>query len=146
LLTAAPNGAGSTALWLDSPSWERPSAAEAKSTHTHTLYQLLESIAFVRPVSPGDTPVYPAFAPPVAIKSINNVFKRSRRYYLLYMNINQACFQMLDKTVPNRYKVLNNPNLTGWNSPMSICSINNQLRKNYGMSNPMVLFNNNTLF
>jgi hypothetical protein len=42
------------------------------------LYQILEPIAFVRPVSPGDTPVYPAFAPPAAIKSINNTFERSR--------------------------------------------------------------------
>jgi hypothetical protein len=52
------------------------------------LYQLLEPIAFVRQVSPGDTPVYPAFAPPAAIKSINKVFERSRKYYLSYININ----------------------------------------------------------
>jgi hypothetical protein len=89
------------------------------------LYQLLEPIAFIRPVSPGDTPVYPLFAPPVTIKSINNVFKRSRKYYLSYMNINRACFWMLNKTVPDRYKVSNNPNLMGWNSLVSICSIIN---------------------
>jgi hypothetical protein len=46
---------------------------------------------------------------------------------------------------PNSYKVSNNPNLTGWNSSMSIRSIINQLRQNYNMPNPMVLFNNNTL-
>jgi hypothetical protein len=56
------------------------------------LYQLFKPIAFVRPVSPGDTPVYPELAPPAAIKSISNMFKGSRKYYLLYMNINQACF------------------------------------------------------
>ncbi len=37
-----PNGAGITALWLDSMSWERPSAAEAESTHTHLVKQLRE--------------------------------------------------------------------------------------------------------
>ncbi len=117
-----------------------------RACHGSGLYQLVEPIAFVRPVSPGDTTVYPMFAPPAAIKSIHNEFERSRKYYLLYMNINQACFQMFDKTVPDRNKVSNNPNLTGWNSSMSVRSIINQLRQNYSMPNPMVLFNNNTLF
>jgi hypothetical protein len=49
------------------------------------LYQLLKPIAFVRPVSLGDSPVYPAFTPPAAIKSINNVFKRSRKCYFSYI-------------------------------------------------------------
>ncbi len=36
LLTAAPRCAGSPALCLDRPSWERPSASAAEFTHTHT--------------------------------------------------------------------------------------------------------------
>jgi hypothetical protein len=64
------------------------------------LYQLLKPIAFVKPVSLGDTPVYPMFAPPVAIKSIDNVFKRSRKYYLLYMNINHGAFECSTRPFP----------------------------------------------
>jgi hypothetical protein len=62
------------------------------------------------------------------------------------MNINQACFCMLDETVPDRYKVWNNPNLTGWNASMSIRAILDQLMANYGMPDAMILFNNDTLF
>jgi hypothetical protein len=53
---------------------------------------------------------------------------------------------MLDETVPDRYKVSNNPNLTGWNASMSIRAILDQLMANYGMPDAMVLFNNDTLF
>ena len=77
------------------------------------LYLLLESNAFVIPVSPGDTPTYPAFASQAIIKSIDNVFERDRNYFLSYVNINRACFTMLDDTVSDRYKVSNTPNLTG---------------------------------
>ncbi len=49
------------------------------------------------------------------MKMIDNVYARNKNYYLSLMNINQACFCMLDKTVPDRYKVSNNQNLTGWN-------------------------------
>jgi hypothetical protein len=62
------------------------------------------------------------------------------------MNINQACFYMLDETVPEWYKVWNNPNLTGSSASMSIRAILNQLMANYGMPDAMVLFNNDTLF
>jgi hypothetical protein len=62
------------------------------------------------------------------------------------MNINHACFRMLDETVPDRYKVSNTPNLTGWNVSVSFQGILNQLMANYGMPNVIVLFNNDTLF
>jgi hypothetical protein len=53
---------------------------------------------------------------------------------------------MLDKLIPDMYKVLNDPNLTGWNALMSICDILDQLMANYRMPDTMVLFNNDTLF
>jgi hypothetical protein len=36
LLFAVPSGAESTGMWVDTPSWQRISAVEAKFTHTHT--------------------------------------------------------------------------------------------------------------
>jgi hypothetical protein len=62
------------------------------------------------------------------------------------MNISRVCFRMLDETVPDRYKVSNTPNLTGWNMSMPLWGILDQLMANYGMPDAMVLFNNDTLF
>jgi hypothetical protein len=76
-------------------------------------YILLEPTAFVLPVSTGGTTIYPQFAAPVQMKTIDNVFARNKNYYLSFMNINRACFCMLDETVPDQYKVSNTPNLTG---------------------------------
>ena len=77
------------------------------------LYLLLEPNVFVIPVSPGNTPTYPAFASQAIIKNIDNVFDHDCNYFLLYVNINQACFTMLDDTVSDRYKVSNTPK-THW--------------------------------
>ena len=110
------------------------------------LYILLEPNAFVTPVSPGGTAIYPQFAAPAQMKMIDNVFARNKNYYLSYTNINRACFRMLDETVPDRYKVSNTPNMTGWNATMSLRAILDQLMANYGMPDAMVLFSNDTLF
>ena len=110
------------------------------------LYNLLEPNAFVLPVLPGGTAIYPQFAAPAQMKMIDNVFARNKNYLLLFMNINHACFCMLNKTVPDQYKVLNTPNLTGLNVSMSIRGILDQLMANYGMPNAMVPFNNDMLF
>jgi hypothetical protein len=110
------------------------------------LYILLEPNAFVLPVSPGVTTIYPQFAAPAQMKMTDNIFARNKNYYLSFMNINRACFYMLDETVPDQYKVSNTPNLTGWNMSMSIRGILDQLMANYGMPDTMVLFNNDTLF
>jgi hypothetical protein len=110
------------------------------------LYILLKANAFVIPVSPGPTAIYPQYAAPAQMKMIDNIYARNKNYYLSLMNINQACFCMLDETVLDWYKVLNNPNLTGWNASMSIRVILGQLMANYGMPDAMVLFNNDTLF
>jgi hypothetical protein len=110
------------------------------------LYILLESNAFVIPISPGPTTIYPQFVTPAQMKMIKNIFARNKNHYLSLMNINQVCFCMLDKTIPDQYRVSNNPNLTGWNASMSIRAILDQLMENYSMPDAMVLFNNNTLF
>jgi hypothetical protein len=53
---------------------------------------------------------------------------------------------MLDDTVPNQFKVSNQPNLTRWNPSMSIQDILTQLETSYGKPTPMALQNNNILF
>jgi hypothetical protein len=65
-------------------------------------------------------PVYQNFAPPAMMKMVDYTFEENKNYFLSFTNINRACFRMLDDTVPNQFKVSNQPNLTGWNTSMSI--------------------------
>ncbi len=53
---------------------------------------------------------------------------------------------MLNDTIPNQFKVSNQPNLTGWNALMSIQDILTQLDSLYGKPMPMALHNNKNLF
>ncbi len=53
---------------------------------------------------------------------------------------------MLDDTIPNQFKVSNQPNLTGLNASMLIQDILTQLETSYGKPTPMGLYNNNILF
>jgi hypothetical protein len=80
------------------------------------------------------------------MKMVDYNFKQNKNYFLLFININRACFRMLDDTVPNQFKVSNQPNLTGWNALMSIQDILTQLETSYGKPRPIALHNNNILF
>ncbi len=77
---------------------------------------------------------------------IDVTFTRDKNYYLSFLNINRACFKMLDETVSNQFKVLNTPNLTSWNSTMTICVILEQLEASAGKPDTMTLFRNDNLF
>jgi hypothetical protein len=110
------------------------------------VYALLEPRAFAEPLNPGATAVYPQFLPPAMVKMIDAIFTRDKNYYLSFLNINQACFKMLNETVSNQFKVSNTPNLTGWNSTMMICVVLKQLEASYGKPDTMTLFRNDTLF
>jgi hypothetical protein len=113
---------------------------------TSAMYLLLEPQPFVEPINPGDTAIYPPFSPPSTIKMIDAVFTRDKNYFLSLKDINQACFKMLDDLISNQFKVSNTPNLTGWNSMMTILVILKQLETSYGKPDMMTLFENNTLF
>jgi hypothetical protein len=110
------------------------------------VYVLLELQAFVEPLNLGATAVYPPFLPPSAVKMIDAIFVWDKNYFLSLLNINQACFKMLDDAISNQFKVSNTPNLTGWNSTMTICAILEQLETSYSKPDTMMLFGNGTLF
>jgi hypothetical protein len=80
------------------------------------------------------------------MKMVDYAFERNNNYFLSYMNINRACFCMLDDSIPIQFKVSNVPTLTGWNASMSIQEILTQLKTAYGKPTPMALHNNNLLF
>jgi hypothetical protein len=113
---------------------------------TPAMYLLLEPQPFVELVNPGDTAIYPPFLPPSTIKMIDAAFTRDKNYFLSLRNINQACFKMLEDLISNQFKVSNTPNLTGWNSIMTILEILKQLETSYGKPDTMTLFGNDTLF
>jgi hypothetical protein len=80
------------------------------------------------------------------IKMIDAAFGQDKNYYLSMKNINRACFKMPNDSISNQFKVSNTPNLTGWNSTMTILDILEQLETLYGKPDTMTLFANDTLF
>ncbi len=110
------------------------------------LYALIEPIPFNIPINPGATPVYQNFGPPAMMKMVDYAFEQNKNYFLSFTNINRACFRMLNDTVPNQFKVSNQPKLTGWNASMLIQDILTQLETLYGKLTPMALNNNDILF
>ncbi len=58
----------------------------------------------------------------------------------------RAYFCMFDANIVAQFKVSNTRSFTGWNLPMSVNVILNQLQHSYGKPNMMMLFYNNTLF
>ncbi len=58
---------------------------------------------------------------------IDAQFVRARKYCMLYQNIKQACYNMLDGNINDAFKFSSDPNLTGWNPLMEIETILDQL-------------------
>ncbi len=81
-------------------------------TMDSTMYALLDPTPFFAPLDPGDILVYPPFATPVAIKTVDCLYKNTKNYFMLYVNILCALFRMLDKNIDNSFKVSNDPTLT----------------------------------
>ncbi len=78
------------------------------------MYVLIKpTTPFVLVVNPGDFLVYNNFATKAAIKIADKHFKRDKNYYLLFSNINRACFCMLNKNIANQFKVSNTLNMMG---------------------------------
>jgi hypothetical protein len=96
-----------------------------------TMYALLNPTPFFAPTDSGDVPVYPPFATPAAIKTINCQYKNTKNYFMSYVNISHELFRMLDKNIDGSLKVSNNTTLTGWNPTMSIQLILAQLEVSY---------------
>ena len=70
----------------------------------------------------------PLFAAPATMKMTDAILKWNKNYSTSFVNISQACFQMLNESISNKSKVSNTPNLTGWNSTMSVQASSTNLR------------------
>jgi hypothetical protein len=63
------------------------------------MYALLKLNAFIAPLDPGEVQLYPPLTTATAIKTADWVYNNAlaHDYYLSYVNITCALFQMLDK-------------------------------------------------
>ncbi len=109
------------------------------------VYAPLEPTPVLAPVYPGNVAVYPQFAIPAQIKIANSMFAHAQNKWKSYVNIQHACFCMLDENVANQFKVSKVPTLTRWNTSMSIRAMLDQLEGTYSKPDTMTLFANNTL-
>jgi hypothetical protein len=107
---------------------------------------LLKPNPFHAPTDPGPVVVYMRLAAPSMIKMADAIFTREQNEWNLFRNIQSACLRMLDELVSNQFKVSNVPDLTGWNTSISIMDMLDQLETTYGKPDAMTLFANDTLF
>jgi hypothetical protein len=136
------------------------------------MYQMLSTSPFRLPSDPGPQAIYygartpildvnedpeldaignPTYVPVPALDratqaTIDADFILRRNYWLLYLNIKRACYNVLDKTIDDAFKFSPDPNLTGWNPLMEIIDILEQMTATYGPSMPTALLQNGTLF
>jgi hypothetical protein len=54
-------------------------------------------------------------------------------------NIERACFNALDASINDSFKVSNNPAMTGWHAGMTIRKILDQLSSIYGQPTPAAM-------
>jgi hypothetical protein len=129
------------------------------------MYALLTTSPFRCPTDPGPLAIY--YPPPTQIldnqgapaldatgqptyvvqpttghaelATINARFSRARNYWLSYMNILKAVYKVLDDNIDNGFKVLNDPNLFGWNPAMELQEIFDQITATYGQPTPAAL-------
>jgi hypothetical protein len=80
------------------------------------------------------------------LATIDASYNRAQNYWRTYLNIKRACYNMLDDTINDAFKVSNDPALTGWNLSMNIIDMLDQLVTTYGRPMPMALLQNDTLF
>ena len=77
---------------------------------------------------------------------IDSRFNREQNYWLSYLNIRRAVYNLLDDNIDDAFKVSNNPALVGWNPTMEVREIFDQITSTYGRPTPAALLQNDTLF
>jgi len=77
---------------------------------------------------------------------INLRFSCARNYWLSYMNIRRAVYNLLDDNIDDAFKVSNNPALVGWNQAMEVRDIFDQITSTYGRPTSAALLQNDMSF
>jgi len=136
------------------------------------MYGLLTTSPFRIPTDPGLLAIY--YSPRVAIvdtqgdpildgqgmptyqaqpaigraeqATIDARFKRAKKYWESYQNIQCAVFNCLADGVNNAFKVSNDPALAGWNPSIKPREMFDQITVTYERPTPAALLQNDTLF
>jgi hypothetical protein len=86
---------------------------------------------YTHPIVPGQQPdVTPLTQTEPAL--INTMFVCCKHYFLLVQNIKRACFNALDTSINNAFKVSNYPAIQEWHDGMTVQDILEQLSLIYG--------------
>jgi hypothetical protein len=78
--------------------------------------------------------------------TIDSQFNQACNYRLLYLNIQQAVYNLLNDSIDNAFKVSNSPALVGWNPTMEVRENFDQITSTYGWPTPAALLQNDMLF
>ena len=107
-----------------------------------TLFALLDPTAFVAPIDPGLYATYETYDLAPAMKMKDNLFKSRKNMFTTYMNIKRAVYTIITKVIPEKFRISNNPSMSGWNQTMSINEILDQLDITYGQPGAAELLTN----
>jgi hypothetical protein len=120
---------------------------------SRAMYGLLTVNAFCLPNNPGPaadyTPADPNDRTPLTRTeqaSVDAAFVCECHYFLTYQNIKRACFNALDGSINNAFKVSNDPAFHGWHMGMSTRKILDQLSTSYGQPTPAMMELTNATF
>jgi hypothetical protein len=98
------------------------------------MYALLTPSPFQQPNNPGPVAVYirndPNNTTPLTRTeqaTIDTTFAHERHYYQSLINIQRACFIVLNASIDDAFKVSNIPTIVGWHAGMETRAILDQL-------------------
>ena len=111
-----------------------------------SIYALIDPDPFILPQDPGPIAMYPQWVSASQIKMTDSFFKRDKNLFASAANINRVVVFMLNKCVPDQFKISNNPLLKVWNPSMSIKDILTQLETTYGQPDAAAILANDNLF
>jgi hypothetical protein len=120
--------------------------------HTPTPFRVLNdpgpNAVYVREIDPANPNAIPDAAPITRTEQATIVtrFVHRKHYFLSMRNIECTCFTVIDSSINDAFKVLNDPSIQGWHAGMSVMFILDQLSNLYGQPTPAVLEMNDTIF
>ena len=97
-----------------------------------------------RPNNVRSTTTYETYDLAPATKMKDNLFKRRTNMYNTYINLKCAVYMTITIPVPEKFRISNNPSMSGWNQTMSINDIMDQLDMTNGQPGAAELHTNQT--
>jgi hypothetical protein len=117
------------------------------------MYALLTPTPFHRPNNPGPAAVYTRNNPTDMTSltrteqaSIDTAFARKWHYYQSLINIEHACFILLNANIDNAFTVSDIPTIVGWHAGMETRDILDPISQTYGQPTPAALEINGITF